>query len=419
MLVKILRNKIFEFVKNKKNKKMKDMYYKLIENEEYIDLIMTKLGNEIERLFPDLKFRLIGRIKSEKSFIQKLENALNKCEKISQIKEVKIYDIIGLNVVVEDVPEYIISETFKKSKSYNNEFDLKISEMIEERENKKIDIKILKKVIKTNVKELKKIKSYIRTKTRKIEQLEKEEKTTILNSVINDYKEDIKNYNMQIQKERGVIEGIKQVLENDKNSYEDKINDCNHEVAKFIVSKLTDFEEIKKINLKSIKNRFKIFDKDNGYKSVHNCFKMPLRRKNKYICEIQGKSIRAYNQANNGIAAKYHTNPEQKPGKKLKCKDLPDIFSIKTVEEKEQFLKEVKRNVPRFRVYDNSNGKSGIYKLSLRECYILYYYNQLYGNEVLGIEKNENQINELVKTQVLPDDEKYNKYRYNEVIMEK
>lgn len=419
MLIKSIKNKIFEIAKKNKIKKMQNLYNKLIENEEYIDLIMTKLGNEIERLFPDLKFRLIGRIKSEKSFNQKLENALNKCEKIRQIKEVQIYDIIGLNVVVEDVPESIISETFKKSKSYNNEFDLKISEMIEEREVKNIDIKILKKIIKTNEKELKKIKSFIRTKTKKIEQLEKEEKTAILNGVINDYKEDIKNYKMKLYKDVGIIEGSKQVLKNNKKSYEDKRNDCNHEVAKFIVSKLTDFEEIKKINLKSIKNRFKIFDKDNGYKSVHNCFKMPLKRKNKYICEIQGKSIRAYNQANNGTAAKYHTNPEPKPGKKLKCKHLPDILSIKTVEEKEQFLKEVKKNVPRFRVYDSSNGKSGTYKLSLRECFMLYYYNQLYGNEVLGIEKKEKQINEVIKTKILPDDEKYNKFRCNEEIMEK
>ena len=138
----------FEEAKMKKKKQMQRLYRSLTENEENLDMLILQLGKEIERLFPDLKFRLISRIKSEKSFNDKIDNALNKCKDVKQINNIKIYDIIGLNVIVEDVPENIISSEFKESQAYDKEFDSKITSLLEDKENKKIDIKILKKKIK-------------------------------------------------------------------------------------------------------------------------------------------------------------------------------------------------------------------------------------------------------------------------------
>lgn len=127
-----IKNKIegIQKAKNSKREEMKKRYEELTENEENLDMLMMQLGKEIERIFPNLRFVLLGRIKSPQSFEDKLENALNKCQDAKSVKEIQIYDIIGLNVIVEDVPNDLILDNFKKSESYDKDFESNISDYI-------------------------------------------------------------------------------------------------------------------------------------------------------------------------------------------------------------------------------------------------------------------------------------------------
>lgn len=408
-----IKNKIegIEKAKNNKREEMKRKYEELTENEENLDMLMMQLGKEIERIFPNLKFVLLGRIKSPQSFEDKLENALNKCQDIKNVKEVQIYDIIGLNVIVEDVPNDLKLDNFRKSESYDKDFESNISYYILRKKTVVADMNRCKNDDDASKENLQRLKEEINRKKNRLlklnERLEtvKEEQTK--NQILEDMdeiKQDIKNCNMQIKCLNKIMSTHNEILAHGKILDEIQKNECNNEMAKFIIRNLNKFECVKLLGVKSIKNRFKIIEKDNGYRSTHNCYAMKIKEKDRivnYECEIQGKSIQAYYESSRGRAAKYHIQPDPKPGKKLKNKNLPDILSVKTPEDKKKFLDKVARTVPKFRIYRNNGGKSEIYKLSLRERYMFYYYNQLFGNEILGISKNNKQINAVTGTDIL------------------
>lgn len=408
-----IKNKIegIQKAKNSKREEMKKRYEELTENEENLDMLMMQLGKEIERIFPNLRFVLLGRIKSPQSFEDKLENALNKCQDAKSVKEIQIYDIIGLNVIVEDVPNDLILDNFKKSESYDKDFESNISDYILRKKVVALDIIKCQKSYEKCKEQLEKIDKNKKRKQERLAKLQNRGKHTEIDEIknqimeeIEEIKEDIQNSNEQIEYLKNAIKIQKEILEHGKILNEAQKNECNNEMAKFIIRKLTQFEGVKLLELKSIKNRFKIIEKDNGYRSTHNCYAMKIKEKDKtvnYECEVQGKSIEAYYESSRGRAAKYHIQPDPKPGKKLKNKNLPDILSVKTPEDKKNFLEKVSRTVPKFRIYRNNGGKSEIYKLSLRERYMFYYYNQLFGNEIFGISKNNKQISAVTETDIL------------------
>lgn len=410
-----IKNKIeaMERAKNIKRTELKNMYTNLTENEENLDMLMMQLGKEVERIFPNLKFVLLGRIKSPQSFEDKMENALNKCQDTKSVKEIQIYDIIGLNVIVEDVPNDLTLDTFRKSESYDKDFESNISEYLLRKKVLESDIIKCQKSHERCEEQLKKVDRIKKKKAERLIKLQNRyeyaETDNLRAQIIEEMKEikeDIKICNEQIEYLKNSIETQKEILAHGRVLNETQKNECNNEMAKFIIRRLTQFEGLKILELKSIKNRFKIIEKDNGYRSTHDCFKMQIKEENKtisYKCEVQGKSIEAYYESARGKAAKYHIKPDPKPGKRLKNKNLPDILSVKTEEDKKLFLEKVNRTVPRFRIYRNNGGKSEIYKLSLRECYMFYYYNQLFGNEIFDIQKNSEQINAVTRTDILDD----------------
>lgn len=423
-----LKNKIeaIEKAKSEKRKEMYELYENLIENEENLDMLMIQLGKEVERIFPGLKVMLLARTKSLQSFSNKVENALNKCQDVKSIKEIQIYDVIGLNVVIEKVPDELPLENFKKSKCYDKDFESNITNSVSRRKIIEEDMERCEKISNSVDENTKKIKSIIKEKNEKLETLQEQYEHTKNQQIrelfldrIKDIKKDIENYNQQIIHCKEISETLQPIRENSKMFYEIHDNECNHEIAKFIIRKLNHFEGIQLLGLKSIAGRFKIIEKDNGYRSIHNCYEFQTKKGSKkirFISEIQGKSISAYHESNRGNAAKYHIQPEAKPGKKLKNKDLPDILSIKTPEDKQMFLEKIEKTIPRFRLYRTNNGEPEVYKLSLRECYMLYYYNQLFGNQLLGIDKNEEQAKEVTRTELLKDDaRRYSNFEYMEL----
>ncbi len=427
-----------EKAKNKKRNEMKKMYNSLVNNQEMLDILMLQLGKNIEKKFPGLEFRLISRIKTEKSFYNKLENDLSNLSEITDIENLCIYDIMALSVIVEKVPNIVKSAYTKNDASYDENFDKKISDLIDARNATKISMEKCDNLIKEKNEEITKKE---KNKTSKIEQkninddiIEKasSELKEYLKKISFGYKHDIDELQKDITKIKSEIHELNCINNNNENILSKQEDECNRIVANFIVEKMSTFENIKALDMKDIPNRLKSKEKYNGYRALHNSFEMVKKEQDengkqidfRFMCEVQGKSLDAFYIADRGIAAQYHIKPETESQKNSKNKDLPDIMNINTEKEKKQFREYVKKNVPVYRMYRHTKfnkgvpvGEPEIYKLSTKEGFMLYYYNQLLGNEILGIKPDLNKTKHYLKSETIQegDSKRYNKFEYKEL----
>ncbi len=428
---------VTEDAKNEKRLEMMNMYNNLVKNQEFLDILMIQMGKDIEEKFPGVEFRLISRIKTEKSFSDKLENDLIGLVDKKKIEDVKIYDTIALSIIIESVPDDI--------KANDPSFDSHMAELIRMRKDTHTNLKLHNAQIeeyKRRIEELKAKKqqklSWKESNDKKIQELETLEDDIYgildhLNKISNGLKSAVNDMDEQISHIEQDIKNMKSIISRTKDRYAREDNECNHALADFIIRNLVKFDNVKTLNLTEIPKRLKQKENYDGYRAIHNCYSTQMRVRTDddkeenfhFICEIQGKSIDAFHVADRGKAARYHTNQAQEPGKICKRKKLPNILDVNTPEEIEKFKQEVEKNVPRFRVYTHSNyvdnEESGVrkspevYKLTLKECFMLYYANQLLGNEKLKIESKRDELKNLVESKKLPDDD-YRLYRnYNYV----
>ena len=431
---------ILEKAKNEKRKEMNNLYKSLTENSEFLDLLMIQIGKDIEENFPGVRFRLISRIKTEKSFADKLENDLIGLVDKKRIEEVKIYDIMALSIIIDHVPHNI--------KSNDASFDAHISELIEIRENTKASLKLHKKQLEDykqrinhllerkgektalqqeNYEKIAEVIKLQKTSTELKEFLEKQAEHLLkLGQYIDS---DIESIDDQVKDLQNDIENMEAIIERTIDRFDKEDNECNHAMADFLIKNITKFDNVKALNLTEIPKRLKQKENYDGYRAVHNCYECRIRAKNEndkeeefyFMCEIQGKSIDAFYVADRGKAAKYHTNPRQEPGKIVKNKKLPDILKINTPEEIEQFREKVRTTVPRFRIYrhiiskgKNEQEQADVYQLSMKESFMHYYFNQLFGNEQLGMQPKKKELDDLVKGEKLTDEDGkiYKDYEY-------
>ena len=435
---------IIEKAKNEKRVEMNNLYKSLTENTEFLDLLMIQIGKDIEENFPGVRFRLISRIKTEKSFADKLENDLIGLVDKKRIEEVKIYDIIALSIIIDHVPHNI--------KSNDASFDSHISELIEIRENTKASLKLHEKQLEdykhriAHLLERKREKSRLQQENyEKIAEVIKLQKTSKeLKEFLEKQAEhllklgqyidsDIESIDDQVRDLQNDIGNMEAIIERTIDRFDKEDNECNHAMADFLIKNITKFDNVKALNLTEIPKRLKQKENYDGYRAVHNCYESRIRAKNEhdkeeefyFMCEIQGKSIDAFYVADRGKAAKYHMNPRQEPGKIVKSKRLPDILSIKTPEEIEAFREKVRTTVPKFRIYRHVlpkdktvKSKADVYQLSTKECFLYYYYNQLFGNNALGIQAKREMLEDLIKGDKLSDKDgkKYMDYEYRDVI---
>lgn len=423
---------IIENAKDEKRTQMRNLYSSLTKNQEFLDLLMIQIGKDIEEKFPGVKFRLISRIKTENSFSDKLENDLVGLVDKKRIEDVKIYDVIALSIIIEDVPDNI--------KANDSSFDSHMEELIGIRKDSKLNLELHQNELneyKSRI-ELLQEKSINKLKwkeenDKKLQEISEIEEDIFgikdhLLKVSEDLEKDIADIDEQINNLLKDVKNMKTIVRRTKDRYEKENNECNHALADFIIKNLTKFDNVKTIGLMEVPRRLKQKENYDGYRAVHNCYDAKIKVKNKdgkdedfyFVCEIQGKSIDAFYVADRGKAARYHTNQKKEPGKIVKEKVLPDILKVNTPEEIEEFRKEVVKKVPAFRIYrhineiDENGQKSGrppeVYKLSLKESFMLYYYNQLFGNKELKIEAEKERLDELVDSNKLPDND-YRVYR--------
>lgn len=414
-----------EKAKNKKREEMSEMYDELNNNQEFLDILMLQIAKDIETKYPGVQFRIISRIKSPDSFSAKVENDLMDVGEISKINDVMIYDIVALSIIIENVPDDI--------KANDPKFDSHIKDLINMRNESKINIDKYKAEIsdyrKRLVEDEKRLEEHREklkeNKEKQQEQISPEFKTYLedmqkyITSNIYDIEERMENIN------RDILDKMKPV-QRTEDRYAKENNDCNNALADYIIKNLCQFENVKQLKLSQIPGRLKNKENYDGYKATHNCYRTTVHNekgeKLNFICEIQGKSIDAFYIADRGKAAIYHINQTQVPGKIVKEKKLPeDILKISTDAEKEAFRKYMDKKVPRYRVYVSSplskeelndmksKGKKGtnghIYKLSRRESFMLYYYNQLAGNEGIKIQGHPEEFKAIATKDILPADD--------------
>ena len=84
--------------------------------ENYTDVVLSTLGRELENYFSPQDFKLKYRYKSEKSFNNNIaKDSLNE-NFSSNFNKYITYDIIGMRLVVENVPNnFTINKEFKKN----------------------------------------------------------------------------------------------------------------------------------------------------------------------------------------------------------------------------------------------------------------------------------------------------------------
>ena len=411
-----------ESAKSAKIQEMRKLYSSLTENQEFLDMLMIQIGKDIEEKFPGVKFRLISRVKTERSFHDKLENDLVGLVDKKKIDEVRIYDIIALSIVIESVPDVV--------KSNNSSFNSHISELIcsrndtkayieahisriKEYESRIENLRSIINVLKSNIAGKKKEKNFNDEKISELEQLKNDPYAIVEH--LRKISKGLQKASEQIEGQISYIEGQIKYIEDDIKDMEviisrtrDRLakeeNECNHAMADFIITNLVKFDNVKTLGLTEIPKRYKQKNNYDGYRASHNCYEAKVKAVNDdgeeeefyFMCEIQGKSMDSFYVADRGKAAKYHIGQGPVQGKRVKEKKLPEFFNLTTPEQIKKFKKEVKRKVPRFRIYRRIPAQSKdeqdvreVYKLSLKECFMLYYYNQLFGNAQLNIEPQE------------------------------
>ena len=437
-----------ENARNLKVQEMKKLYTSLTENQEVLDMLMIQIGKDIEEKFPGVKFRLIARIKTEKSFQDKLDNDLAGLVDRKKIEEVRIYDIIALALIIEEVPDSI--------KSNNESFNSHIAELIGSRNDTKTYLDAHNLRIKEYGQRIERLRNNISTLRSNIADKQKnkkfnDDKIEELSKLPNDpygivehlirisqglkqAVEEIEGQIAEIEKQIGHIQedidDMKIIISRTKDRLAKEENECNHFMADFIIANIAKFDNVKTLGLTEIPKRYKQKNNYDGYRASHDCYEAKIKVTNKdgkivdfhFICEIQGKSIDSFYVADRGKAAKYHIGQTLASGKKLKEKKLPDIANIKNTEQLIECRKEVMKKVPRFRIYRRIQAKDGdsqdlreVYKLSLKECFMIYYYNQLFGNPGLNIEPQETEVlRRFVETENLPekDFQVYRNYEY-------
>ena len=86
--------------------------------ENYTDVVLSTLGKELENYFSPSDFRLKYRYKSKKSFYANISKDSSNEDLSSDFNKYITYDIIGMRLVIEKIPDnFNIDEEFiKKSK---------------------------------------------------------------------------------------------------------------------------------------------------------------------------------------------------------------------------------------------------------------------------------------------------------------
>ena len=408
-------------IKLDKQTELMEKYENLSKSDRFIDIVMLQFAKEIEEKFRGVNFRIISRIKSKESFNNKLYNLLTSAKNEEEIKKIDIFDIIGISVVIEDVPEYLNT----KDEDFNNQINEAIARRDETRsilEKNKVESIAYKKRLDEINKNLEKNNKVIEETKERLEKLSSEniEELDFLKDIIDHLENINEDYNIQIENNNRYEENVNKSLIRATEREVRENNACSNTLAKYIVQNFASLENLNKFNLKSVKGRFKNKREFNGYKATHDTFISTLDIEDKKIeitFELQGKSLGAYREADKGLASMYYRGRNIENESMIpKNKKMPNILNVSSEEERVKLLNELEYKLPKFRIYSpkhvkqkNDNKLSGcIHKFSQKENFIVYYSNELLGNKRLNIEPKKQEFDKTINDEIFKEDESYN-----------
>lgn len=278
--------------------------------KNYTDVVLSSLGLEIEKYLKPEDFTLKYRYKSKKSFFQNLsqDSKVVNNEISSNFNKFIPYDVIGMRLVIKNVPE-----------------DFQISNHFIENSKKKLEL------IKQELYKLKTIPSYPTND----ETLDKEivAKYRQLDSQMH-YLTNCINFKNILSKRNLIKQDIETIdknlasnpndisLLNEKYTAHNLLGNLNNTlcmiVGEYIINDIFENSEpIKKLGLSLNPNRQKYFYDNTGYNSIHFCLEsssMP-----NWICELQDRSSLVEYLSKYGPSSTH----DQIPGKKRRLIPLP------------------------------------------------------------------------------------------------
>ena len=321
--------------------------------ENYTDVVLSTLGKELENYFSPSDFRLKYRYKSKKSFYANISKDSSNEDLSSDFNKYITYDIIGMRLVVENIPK-----NFKISKSFIK--------------NSEEQLKILKKQLYS-----------LQTKQYNL-------KDTFLDNELNNQIEFINtkikylhnciNFDKLLEKRNSIQKNLNLIDKKLQKSYDysliyerkyaftllENLNNTIGLIAgNFAINEI--FENSKKLQNLGIhleSSRQKYFNDSNGYNSLHFCLKSSLYPC--WVAELQDRSsIMEY-------ISKYGPTIHDKiPGKKRKLHSLPLSTNTSDVH---RYISHIKYILPKYTKYVYN----GYIKKYTKKENVQHYYKKLF-----------------------------------------
>ncbi len=321
--------------------------------ENYTDVVLSTLGKELENYFSPSDFKLKYRYKSKKSFYANISKDSSNEDLSSDFNKYITYDIIGMRLVIENIP---------------NNFDIN-EEFIEKA---KIQVKLLKKKLSSLQKDL-----YNSNDSTLVDELNNEvefvnNKITYLNSCIN-FKNLLNKKNL-IQKDIDLIDkklakSYNPSLSHERNQAFLVLESLNNSLGliagHFAINNILETsEELHKLGIYLDFSREKYFNDSNGYNSIHFCLKSSLYPA--WVAELQDRSsIMEY-------ISKYGPTIHDKiPGKKRKLHPLPLSTNSSDVH---RYISHIKYILPKYTKYVYN----GYIKKYTKKENVQHYYKKLF-----------------------------------------
>lgn len=321
--------------------------------ENYTDVVLSTLGKELENYFSPSDFRLKYRYKSKKSFYANISKDSSNEDLSSDFNKYITYDIIGMRLVIENIPNNF---------NINEEFI----------EKAKIQVKLLKKKLSSLQKDL-----YNSNDSTLVDELNNEvefvnNKITYLNSCIN-FKNLLNKKNL-IQKDIDLIDkklakSYNPSLSHERNQAFLVLESLNNSLGliagHFAINNILETsEELHKLGIYLDFSREKYFNDSNGYNSIHFCLKSSLYPA--WVAELQDRSsIMEY-------IAKYGPSIHDKiPGKKRKLHPLPLSTNSSDVH---RYISHIKYILPKYTKYVYN----GYIKKYTKKENVQHYYKKLF-----------------------------------------
>lgn len=321
--------------------------------ENYTDVVLSTLGKELENYFSPSDFRLKYRYKSKKSFYANISKDSSNEDLSSDFNKYITYDIIGMRLVIENIPDNF---------NINEEFI----------EKAKIQIKLLKKKISFLQKDLYNSKDSVMVDKLNTEIEFINSKISYLNSCIN-FKNLLNKKNL-IQKDIDLInkklaKSYNPSLAHERNQAFLALESLNNSLGliagHFAINNILETsEELHKLGIYLDSSREKYFNDSNGYNSIHFCLKSSLYPA--WVAELQDRSsIMEY-------IAKYGPTIHDKiPGKKRKLHPLPLSTNSSDVH---RYISHIKYILPKYTKYVYN----GYIKKYTKKENVQHYYKKLF-----------------------------------------